>query len=119
MTDNDRKRHHITLPAGGVRDKVWKRQKEFAREILPPQFAKLVEKTEVPFIQAITDVVAPAANLDSNRVLLIGDALAGLRPHTAMSTSQAAFDAMKLAEAINKIIDGGGKEMLNEWERMP
>jgi 2-polyprenyl-6-methoxyphenol hydroxylase-like FAD-dependent oxidoreductase len=117
MTDEDGKRHHITLPAGGVRDQVWKRQKEFAKDVLPPQFAELVEKTKVPFIQAITDVIAPSADLDSGRVLLIGDALAGLRPHTAMSTSQAAFDAMSLAEAINKIINGGGKAALDEWEK--
>jgi 2-polyprenyl-6-methoxyphenol hydroxylase-like FAD-dependent oxidoreductase len=116
MTDNDGKRHHITLPAGGVRDEVWKRQKDYAREILPPQFAELVEKTEVPFIQAITDVIAPSAILDSGRVLLIGDALAGLRPHTAMSTSQAAFDAMQLAAAIDKVIDGQGMKVLSEWE---
>jgi 2-polyprenyl-6-methoxyphenol hydroxylase-like FAD-dependent oxidoreductase len=116
MTDNDGKRHHITLPAGGVRDEVWKRQKDYAREVLPPQFAELVEKTEVPFIQAITDVIAPSAIFDSGRVLLIGDALAGLRPHTAMSTSQAAFDAMKLAEAINKVIGGQGMEALTKWE---
>jgi 2-polyprenyl-6-methoxyphenol hydroxylase-like FAD-dependent oxidoreductase len=116
MTDNNGKRHHITLPAGGVREEVWTRQKEYAKEILPPQFAELVEKTEVPFIQAITDVIAPSAILDSGRVLLIGDALAGLRPHTAMSTSQAAFDAMKLAEAINRIIEGQGTEVLTTWE---
>jgi 2-polyprenyl-6-methoxyphenol hydroxylase-like FAD-dependent oxidoreductase len=116
MTDNDGKRHHITLPAGGVRDEVWTQQKEYAKEILPPQFAEMVEKTEVPFIQAITDVISPSANIDSGRVLLIGDALAGLRPHTAMSTSQAAFDAMKLAETINKMIDGQGMEVLTKWE---
>lgn len=115
MTDSDGKRHHITLPAGGVRDEVWKRQKDYAREVLPPQFAELVGKTEVPFIQAITDVISPSAILDSGRVLLIGDALAGLRPHTAMSTSQAAFDAMKLAEAINKVIGGQGMDVLSKW----
>jgi 2-polyprenyl-6-methoxyphenol hydroxylase-like FAD-dependent oxidoreductase len=116
MTDTEGKRHHITLPAGGVRDEVWTRQKEYAKENLSPQFAELVEKTEVPFIQAITDVIAPSANLDSGRVLLIGDALAGLRPHTAMSTSQAALDAMKLAEAIDQTIGGQGMEALKKWE---
>jgi 2-polyprenyl-6-methoxyphenol hydroxylase-like FAD-dependent oxidoreductase len=117
MTDNNGKRHHITLPAGGVRDEVWTRQKKFAKETLPPQFAELVVKTEVPFIQAITDVIAPSAMFDNGRVLLIGDALAGLRPHTAMSTSQAAFDAMKLAEAIGRIIDEAGEGALKRWEK--
>lgn len=117
MTDNDGKRHHITLPAGGVRDDVWASLKVYARSTLAPQFAELVEKTEVPFIQAITDVISPSAILDSGRVLLIGDALAGLRPHTAMSTSQAAMDAMSLAEAIRNVIDGQGIEALQEWEK--
>ncbi|KAH7081006.1 monooxygenase [Paraphoma chrysanthemicola] len=116
MTDNDGKRHHITLPAGGVRDEVWARQRKYAKEVLPPQFAELVEKTKVPFIQAITDVISPSAVFDGGRVLLIGDALAGLRPHTAMSTSQAAMDAMRLAEAIDAITEGQGKEALKHWE---
>jgi 2-polyprenyl-6-methoxyphenol hydroxylase-like FAD-dependent oxidoreductase len=116
MTDKDGNRHHITLPPGGITDDVWARQKEIAKEILPPQFAELVNKTEVPFIQAITDVIAPSAILSGGRVLLLGDALAGFRPHTAASTNQAALDAMKLAIAVEKILEGGGIEALKEWE---
>lgn len=119
MTDKDGKRHHITLPPGGIRDDVWKRQQEVAREVLPPQFAELVNKTEVPFIQAITDVVSPAAVLPGNsRILLIGDALAGFRPHTAASTNQAAMDAMELAKAIDQILEGADRdETLKNWEK--
>ncbi|KAF2828110.1 FAD/NAD(P)-binding domain-containing protein [Ophiobolus disseminans] len=116
MTDNKGQRHHVTLPAGGVREEVWGRLKQYAASKLPPQFAELVKKTEVPFIQAITDVISPSAVFDSGRVLLIGDALAGLRPHTAMSTSQAAMNAMKLAEAIDNIIEGQGIRVLQKWE---
>jgi len=116
MTDKNGKRHHITLPAGGVRDEVWSHQKDSAKKVLPSAFAELVEKTKVPFIQAITDVISPSANLDSGRVLLIGDALAGVRPHTGMSSNQAALDAVQLADAISKIIGGAGKEVLEEWE---
>jgi 2-polyprenyl-6-methoxyphenol hydroxylase-like FAD-dependent oxidoreductase len=116
MTDNAGKKHHITLPAGYVRDDVWARQKDLAKATLPPQFAELVTATETPFIQAITDVISPLAVLDHGRVLLIGDALAGFRPHTARSTNQAAMNAMKLAEAISEICDGGGIEVLQKWE---
>jgi 2-polyprenyl-6-methoxyphenol hydroxylase-like FAD-dependent oxidoreductase len=116
MTDKEGKRHHVTLPPGGIRDEVWEKQKARAENMLPPQFAELVGKTEVPFVQAITDVVAPAAVLDGGRVLLVGDALAGFRPHTAASTNQAALDAMKLAGAVEKIIAGGGVGALREWE---
>lgn len=118
MTDKDGKRHHITLPPGGITESVWERQKKIASDVLPPQFAELVNKTEVPFIQAITDAVSPAAVLPSDtRVLLIGDALAGFRPHTAASTNQAALDAMELARAIGKILKGADKdEVLRDWE---
>ncbi|OSS48929.1 hypothetical protein B5807_07073 [Epicoccum nigrum] len=118
MTDKDGKKHHITLPPGGIQDSVWQRQKKLAKEILPPQFAELVNKTEVPFIQAITDVISPDAVLPSNhRVVLIGDALAGFRPHTAASTNQAALDAMKLAKAIERILEGADRDKtLKQWE---
>ncbi|KAG9202378.1 hypothetical protein G6514_004352 [Epicoccum nigrum] len=118
MTDKDGKRHHITLPPGGIQDSAWQRQKKLAKEILPPQFAELVNKTEVLFIQAITDVISPAAVLPSNhRVVLSGDALAGFRPHTAASTNQAALDAMKLAKAIERILEGADRDKaLKQWE---
>lgn len=119
MTDGDGNRHHITLPPGGIQDNVWQRQKHIANEVLPPQFAELVNKTKVPFVQAITDVLSTAAVLpDDSRVLLIGDALAGFRPHTAASTNQAALNAFKLAEAVNQILEGAdSKEVLRSWER--
>lgn len=115
MTDKDGKRHHITLPPGGIKDQVWANQKKIANETLPPQFAELVDKTEVPFIQAITDVIAPSALLEGGRVLLLGDALAGFRPHTAASTNQAALDAMKLAKTIDRLFQGDDGA-LRDWE---
>lgn len=116
MTDKDGKRHHVTLPPGGVLERVWSKQKKRAVEILPSQFAELVEKTQVPFVQGITDAIAPSAVLDGGRVLLLGDALANFRPHTAGSTSQAAMDAMALAEAIENVFEGEGLKALQEWE---
>jgi 2-polyprenyl-6-methoxyphenol hydroxylase-like FAD-dependent oxidoreductase len=118
MTDKDGKRHHITLPPGGIQDRIWTTQKSHATSTLPPQFSELVQKTEVPFIQAITDVIAPKAVLENGRVLLVGDALAGFRPHTAASTSQAAMNAMTLAEAVMRVLDGEGVKALREWEEI-
>jgi len=43
-------------------------------------------------VQAITDVTSPQPLYMNDKVVLIGDALAGFRPHTVASTSQAAFD---------------------------
>jgi len=100
MTDVDGNLHRVTVPVGKVAPAVFEKQKEYARLVLPPQFTELVESTQVPFVQAITDVISPRCSLNEGRVLLLGDALAGFRPHTAASTSQAAFDAMALGELI-------------------
>jgi len=98
MTDNDGKRHGITLPVGGMKDSVWSKQKKLAEEVLPPQFVELVEKTQQPFVQAVTDVICDENIFMDGKAILVGDALAGFRPHTAASTSQAALDALALGE---------------------
>ncbi|KAK5079804.1 hypothetical protein LTR70_008994 [Exophiala xenobiotica] len=107
MTDKEGKKHHFTLPAGGfMRPTVWEQQKQTAKSHLPPQFAELVFKTEEPFVQAITDLEPPnhqkeVGPLMNGKVVIVGDALAGFRPHTAASTSQAAFDALRLEEVFS------------------
>lgn len=100
MTDSDGNRHRTTLPPGKMQPKVWDRMKQVAQARLPPQFAEIISKTKYPFAQAITDVISPTNTFMNGKVLLIGDALAGFRPHTVASTSQAAFDAMVLAEFV-------------------
>ena len=47
----------------------------------------------------------------NGKVLLVGDALAGLRTHTASGTSQAAMHALML-----KKVFGSGEMKLEEWE---
>ncbi|KAI9814239.1 MAG: hypothetical protein M1827_003405 [Pycnora praestabilis] len=110
MTDEDGQRHHNTLPIWKMRKEIWYQQKDYAHKVLPPQFAEIVSNTQRPFIQAITDVLASRNTYFGRKVLLIGDAVAGFRPHTAASTSQAAFDAQLLGKAM------GGKMSLEEWE---
>lgn len=110
MTDVDGHYHRITLPPGKMNPKIWDKECEFAREDLPPQFAELVCSTEKPFVQAVTDVISPTNEFLDGRVILIGDALAGFRPHTVASTSQACFDAMILADMIE------GKVGRKEWK---
>lgn len=111
MTDADGKHHHITLPIGKMRKDILEKQRKYAREVLPPQFADIVCDTKEPFIQAITDVISPKNSFFDGKLLLIGDALAGFRPHTAASTSQAAFDAQKLYELM------GGEISKAQWEK--
>lgn len=105
MTDVNGRRHAITLPVGTMNPDVWSKQKAYASEVLPPQYAEAVCKTEQPFIQAITDVISPRNSFFDGKVLLVGDALAGFRPHTAASTSQAAFDALRIGEWFGGEID--------------
>lgn len=111
MTDKDGQRRHITMPPGMMSAPAWEKQKEIAEARLPPQFAEIVCKTQQPFVQAITDCIAPTNTYMDGRVVLIGDALAGFRPHTVASTSQACFDAMVLADYF------AGKVSETEWRR--
>lgn len=100
MTDIDGQRHRITMPPGRTNPKAWEKQRQIAKEKLPPQFAEIVRATKKPFVQAITDVISPENEFLGGKVILIGDALAGFRPHTVASTSQACFDAMILADMV-------------------
>lgn len=111
MTDVDGQYHRITMPPGKTDPKVWAKQCDIAKELLPPQFAELVCTTKKPFIQAITDAISPTNEFLNGRVILLGDALAGLRPHTSAGTSQALFHAMILADVIE------GKVSRKEWKK--
>jgi len=111
MTDTSGKLHKTTLPVGSMTPSIWAAQKAYAHETLPPQFAELVSKTTNPFIQAITDVLSPRSSYLNGKVLLLGDAVAGFRPHTAASTNQAAYDALLLASMME------GSMTREEWER--
>ncbi|MCJ1484988.1 hypothetical protein MMC06_005161 [Schaereria dolodes] len=111
MTDSEGRKHHNTLPVGKMREEIWEQQKDYALNSLPPQFAEIVCDTKQPFIQAITDILSPRNSFFDGKVLLIGDACAGFRPHTAASTSQAAFDAQKLDELMRGAISG------TQWEQ--
>lgn len=111
MTDKNGTRRHITMPPGMMPPETWETQKRIAKEKLPPQFAEIVCKTQQPFVQAVTDVLSPTNEYLGGKVLLIGDALAGFRPHTVASTSQACLDAMLLADYF------AGKLSREEWRR--
>jgi len=104
FTDKHGGRHRWTLPPGNnMAEDVWQTQKQRARDLLPPPFAELVLKTDSPFVQAVADLEPPADGgvwLLDGKALLVGDAVAGFRPHTAASTSQAAFHALRLARVF-------------------
>ncbi|EXJ71044.1 uncharacterized protein A1O5_06037 [Cladophialophora psammophila CBS 110553] len=100
MTDKEGKRRRLTIPPGMMRPEAWEMVKQRGRDRLPPQMSEMVEKTKKPFVQCITDVISPTNSFYGGKVVLIGDALAGFRPHTVASTSQAAFDVLMLVQFL-------------------
>src|SRR5262249_39470793 len=72
--------------------------------------------TEDPFLQPIIDLRAP--KMVFGRVVLIGDAAAVPRPHTAGSTAKAAANAHALALALADAAHDPTRidERLAEWE---
>ena len=112
MTDRQGKLHHVTIPVGLIQEQLWERQKEFATQTLPESFAELVGSTEMPFIQSITDVRASKISAFGGKVLLVGDAVAGFRPHTAASTNQAAYHATLVHRIMKGELDYQRAELM-------
>lgn len=101
MTDCDGRRRRITIPPGKISSDAWKLLKSKAEGRLPPQMSEMVQKSKSPFVQCITDVISPKNFYMNDKLVLVGDALAGFRPHTVASTSQAAFDVMGLVDWLD------------------
>lgn len=105
MTDKDGKRRRVTIPPGMIAWDAWEMIKKKAIDRLPPQMAEMANKCENPFVQCITDVISPKNLYMGDKVALVGDALAGFRPHTVASTSQAAYNVMSLVDWLDAKID--------------
>jgi 2,6-dihydroxypyridine 3-monooxygenase len=114
MTDRDGARRDVTLPPGAARqahlDELW----AVAAAQLAPQFAEVVHRSELPFVQVIFDIEVD--RMAFGRVCLIGDAAFALRPHAAAGTAKAAADAWALAEAL-AATQGDLHAALPRWER--
>ena len=117
MTDADGVHH----PEGIAPQQVsWRHiagMRQAARDLLAPQFAEVLEKTALPFLQPIYDLVSP--RLDFGRIALLGDAAFVARPHVGMGVSKAGEDAMALAACI--AADGATPPALQRYsaERHP
>jgi 2-polyprenyl-6-methoxyphenol hydroxylase-like FAD-dependent oxidoreductase len=114
LTDADGVHH----PEGIAPQQVdWRRIAELrqaARALLAPQFAEIVEKTAVPFLQPIYDLASEA--LAFGRVALLGDAAFVARPHVGMGVAKAADDAMALTECIAAA--GAAPEALQRYQAL-
>ncbi|SMR52779.1 unnamed protein product [Zymoseptoria tritici ST99CH_1E4] len=77
MTDQDGRRRHITIPPGKIAWDAWEMLKSKADDRLPSQMAEMAHKTRTPFVQCIADVISPQNFYMDDKVVLIGDSLAG------------------------------------------
>ncbi|ACC74778.1 FAD binding domain-containing protein [Paraburkholderia phymatum] len=107
-----------SLPPGMMKQADIDRLRNDAQAELGPTFRALVDSTADPFMQPIVDLRAP--RMVFGRALLIGDAAAVPRPHTAGSTAKAAANAHSLALALD-LANGSGlsiDERLARWEAL-
>jgi 2,6-dihydroxypyridine 3-monooxygenase len=114
MTDRDGVHRGITLPPGAARQAHLDALRAVAEAQLAPQFAEVVQRTRLPFVQVIFDIEVD--QMAFGRVCLLGDAAFALRPHAAAGTAKAASDAWALAEAL-AATQGDLQAALPRWER--
>jgi 2-polyprenyl-6-methoxyphenol hydroxylase-like FAD-dependent oxidoreductase len=114
MTDADGVHH----PEGIAPQQVsWRHiavMRQAARDLLAPQFAEVVEKTAVPFLQPIYDLASP--QLAFGRVALLGDAAFVARPHVGMGVAKAGEDAMVLLACVAG--HGATPQALRQYEAL-
>jgi 2,6-dihydroxypyridine 3-monooxygenase len=114
MTDRDGVRRDVSLPPGAAREAQLHELRTVAGAQLAPQFAEVVQRTKLPFVQVIFDIEVD--QMAFGRLCLIGDAAFALRPHAAAGTAKAAADAWALAEAL-AATQGDIRVALPRWER--
>ncbi len=110
MTDKDGRTRQYIVPAGMVQPLVWESLLQRAHLLSEPhrEVLRLIKR---PFIQSITDFVAPGAVLHGGKILLVGDALSLYRPHTASSTNQIGYQCLALEQYLQ------GHVTIKDWER--
>lgn len=86
------------IPPPLIRPELLAQARQAARDVLAPQFAEMVEKTESLFFQPIFDL--ESRQLAFGRVVLLGDAAFVARPHCGMGVTKAAGDAIELVKAL-------------------
>jgi 2-polyprenyl-6-methoxyphenol hydroxylase-like FAD-dependent oxidoreductase len=103
MTDRKGHARGYAIPEGLLADKWIAHLHREAENLLPLSFRQVVEVTAQPFAQAIRDLASD--HMVDGRVVIIGDAAAIPRPHTAASTSKAAANALALVDQLQAFPD--------------
>lgn len=112
MTDADGVHHPDGIAPQQVSWREIAAVRQAARERLAPQFAEIVEKTAVPFLQPIVDFLPPP--LAHGRIALLGDAACVARPHVGMGVQKAGDDAQALVKAVAAL--GATPAALNKYD---
>lgn len=113
MTDRNGRARGYAIPEGLLADQWIAHLHRDAQALLPLPFRQVVEATAQPFAQAIRDLASD--HMVDGRVVLIGDAAAIPRPHTAASTSKAATNALALVDKLRASPDDIASA-LARWE---
>lgn len=116
MTDTQGILHKFQLPHGSMRQEESEQAKAVAWQELPAVHAEVVERTEEPFIQVVTDSSAPNNCLFNGKVLLVGDAVGGQRPHSASAVMQGTYHALMIRKLLLGEIDS--REWTEETQKM-
>lgn len=103
----------VSVHPGQVQDRYVAEMKQTAAERLAPAIATVIEATETPYLQVVSD--SRSARMAMGRVALIGDAACAARPHAAAGTAKAAADGWALAAALQEA-DGDIAAALVKWE---
>lgn len=112
MTDDEGKYYPTGIPPQKVASKHILKMHQVARDILPPQFVEVIEKTSGPFFQPIYDLCSE--KIAFNRIALMGDAAFTARPHVGAGVSKAGDDALNIASKIQEF--GPGPEALLAYQ---
>jgi 2-polyprenyl-6-methoxyphenol hydroxylase-like FAD-dependent oxidoreductase len=73
----------------------------------------MFQNIENPFVQAVTDSLAIQNIFMDGKVLLVGDAVAGVRPHATVGAIQGALHALLLKDVFQE----KPTMTLEEWEK--
>lgn len=98
LTDETGRTHEYSIPPPLIRPVHIERLRKNAAELLPPQFAEVVLRSNRHMVQPIYDVESTRVSFD--RVALVGDAAFVARPHVGVGVLKAGEDALELTRSL-------------------
>ncbi|OIW23616.1 FAD/NAD(P)-binding domain-containing protein [Coniochaeta ligniaria NRRL 30616] len=111
LTDVDNTVHSNTVPAGLVRPETWSQHLAANLHTVADPFAEVISKCKNPFVTKVNDALSDKVSFYDGHLVLVGDALATLRPHIAAATEQAAGHCLDLGKVWH------GEMTRQQWEK--